>query len=53
MTFEEFIEKVEDGTIHVNGLKHCSLEHRSALRCVWLYATEARHEAKRLEGKLV
>ncbi len=32
MTFSEFIEAVENDEIECPGLKHCSLEHRRALR---------------------
>ncbi len=32
MSFEEWIDDIEENGTRVRGLKHCSLEHRTALR---------------------
>jgi len=35
MSFEEWIEQIEDEGTNIVGLKHCSLDHRRALRAAF------------------
>ena len=35
MNFEEWLEEIEESGTRVRGLKHCSLEHRAALRAAF------------------
>lgn len=35
MTFDEWIEMIEENGTRVRGLKHCSLEFRTALRAAF------------------
>ncbi len=57
MTFNEFIEAVENDEIECPGLKHCSLEHRRALQVAYEagldegYWVDWGKMDKRLDGK--